>query len=468
MSKPAHYSQSNAIHRVGLVTLALIGWGCSSEPVPNGPLATLEISLPGNGIRQGDVTPISVIGRDSEGREVANFSLDWSIEPHGAGAIVSGNRFVGYQPGQVSLIGSTPDLADTVTFTLSSRGVERSLEVVGQGWQDAGWTTDLWLAGNYAYTGSIQSADGPGGLLYVWDVTNPALPTLASTVQIDAATLNDVKIHPDGRWAVVTHESSSDGKNGFTLLDLADPANPTIFTRHTAGLQAGVHNVWFDGSHVYAVADDGPLVVFDISDRSHIREVSRYYAGSSFTHDVYLRDGLAFVSHWDAGLVILDVGRGLGGGSPARPLEVARVEIPGFRVHNAWYWPAAGYVFIGDELTFPGQVLVVDVRQLEDPVVVASYQVDLARPHNFWLDEAAGLLYVAWYQDGLHVIDVSGELAGRLDLQGRTVAQMRYSPGRTGCFDIVASATCSWAPALHGGHIYVSDVNSGLWVLRLQ
>ena len=34
-------------------------------------------------------------------------------------------------------------------------------------------------------------------------------------------------------------------------------------------------------------------------------------------HDVYVRDGLAFLSHWDAGLIILDVGNGMAGGSPA-------------------------------------------------------------------------------------------------------------------------------------------------------
>ena len=57
----------------------------------------------------------------------------------------------------------------------------------------------------------------------------------------------------------------------------------------------------------------------------------------------------AFLSHWDAGLIILDVGNGIAGGSPASPVEVSRIKTVGGQTHNAWYWPAAGYVFVGEE-----------------------------------------------------------------------------------------------------------------------
>ncbi len=63
--------------------------------------------------------------------------------------------------------------------------------------------------------------------------------------------------------------------------------------------------------------------------------------GSSGAYDVYVRDGLAFVSHWDAGLVILDVGNGIAGGSPTNPVEVSRVQTEGGNTNSAWYWPDA-------------------------------------------------------------------------------------------------------------------------------
>ena len=57
-------------------------------------------------------------------------------------------------------------------------------------------------------------------------------------------------------------------------------------------------------------------------------------------------------------------------------------------------------MFVGEEA--PGGVLhVVDVSDLSNPVEVATFETivdDAARnPHNFWLDEARGILYVAWW-----------------------------------------------------------------------
>ncbi len=181
-----------------------------------------------------------------------------------------------------------------------------------------------------------------------------------------------------------------------------------------------------------------------------------FYAGSSGAHDVYVRDGLAFVSHWNAGLVILDVGNGIAGGSPTNPVEVGRVQTEGGNTHNAWYWPDAGYVFVGEESGRPGVMHVVDVSDLSNPVEVATFAVSGDTAHNFWLDEARGILYAAWYSSGLQAIDVSGTLLGELETQGRQVGSIRYRGG----------ATQSWGPQLHGGLIYVSDVNSGLWILR--
>ena len=59
-------------------------------------------------------------------------------------------------------------------------------------------------------------------------------------------------------------------------------------------------------------------------------------------HDTYVRDGLAFVFAWNAGVIIYDVGNGVRGGSPESPVEVSRLvtsdngvaKSPA--VHNGW------------------------------------------------------------------------------------------------------------------------------------
>ncbi len=58
-------------------------------------------------------------------------------------------------------------------------------------------------------------------------------------------------------------------------------------------------------------------------------------------------------------------------------------------------------------------------------------------------------------------IDVSGELLGRLDTQGRLLASITYG----GSFGLGLGAS-SWGAQLHNGLVYVSEVTSGLWIFR--
>ncbi len=162
--------------------------------------------------------------------------------------------------------------------------------------------------------------------------------------------------------------------------------------------------------------------------------------------------------------MILDVGNGIKGGSPTNPVEVSRIQTAGGATHNAWYWPASGYVFVGEEdFETPGIMHVVDASNLESPREVATFRVSGATPHNFWLDENRAILYAAWYENGLQAIDVSGTLLGQLERQGREIASIQYGSGSR-C--VSGSETCTWAPQLHGGLIYASDMNTGLWVLE--
>lgn len=353
------------------------------------------------------------------------------------------------------------------------RGLTGEFAVTGRGTLMARWTSDLWVHGDHAYTGTVRvrnTEDGTaaGDALYVWDVADPDAPRLVDSVLVDAFTVNDVKVRADGAIAVITHEGSVDLANGITLLDLSDPAHPSVITRYTEGLESGVHNVWIDGDHAYVALDgesrgDGGLRIVEISDPAGPTTVGRFYAGSSLLHDVHVRDGLAFLSHWNAGLVILDVGHGAGGGSPESPVELGRIATRGGQTHNAWYWPETGYVFVGEEdFVTPGMVHVVDASDLTAPREVATYRVPGTTPHNFWLDEERRILYVAWYTNGLVAIDVAGRLQGRLDEQSREIARTEYD-GAGACF---GAGTCAWGPQLHRDRLFVSDLNSGLWVLR--
>ena len=345
LSEP-HTGKSNvrSPYKRALVLLAAIGvWGlsgCSDDGTGPGEPASVIITGPSSA-RQGDLTAYTAEVRDADGTVVSEPTLIWSVEPSSAGLITEEGEFVGYASGSATIVVSANGVSDALQVTMDTRALSGSFGLVGRGIELDRFTSDIWVHGNYAYTGTwAVRGPGLGNTLFVWDIGTPAAPVRTDLVKIDAITVNDVKVRADGAIAVITHENSGDGLNGITLLDLADPAHPTIITRYTDGLEAGVHNVWVEGSFVYAALDSsdpttGGLAIIDISTPAAPRTVARFYAGSSFLHDVYVRDGLAFLSHWDAGLVILDVGNGVAGGSPSSPTEVGRIVTAGGQTHNA-------------------------------------------------------------------------------------------------------------------------------------
>ncbi|MGH7675355.1 MAG: hypothetical protein ACREMV_08795 [Gemmatimonadales bacterium] len=183
-------------------------------------------------------------------------------------------------------------------------------------------------------------------------------------------------------------------------------------------------------------------------------------------HDTFVRDGLAFVCAWNTGIMIYDVGHGIKNGSPSSPKLVSTTPTSGGQAHNAWWFhnPVTSeqrYLFVGEEgpgkigSTSSGDIHVLDVADLEHPVEVATFHIDDAGPHNFWMDEPAQVLYAAYYNVGVVAIDVSGALAGSLASRERS----RIQPGGPG-------GTSMWGVQLYNGSLYASDMLSGFWQLR--
>ena len=442
-------SQNQLVAAAQLRFLVSSGGGSpagSSVTITGGPTAFVR----------GDVVQFTAEVRDSAGTVLPNESVQWSVG--GFGLFDATGRFVSYSSGAITIIARSGSSADTLAATVADRTLFGTFSTLGHGVVDQSWTSDLWVHGGVLYSGTHS---GGAGSFYTWDLSNPDQPVRSDSLQVDARVVNDVKIRSDGTLGVITHEQSTDQLNGVSLLDLTSPTQPTIITRYTTGLAAGIHNAWLEGNYLYLVTDGtnpttGGLRILDVSNPSAPTQVAQFYGGADFLHDVYVRDGLAMLSHWSEGLIILDVGNGVAGGSPTNPVEVSRLRIPGYLVHNAWYWPASGYVFLGDEINAPGRLLVIDVSDLRNPVEVASFSGTGETPHNFWVDESRGILYAAWYSSGIRALDVNGQLMGELQRQNRQIAQVLYDAG----------STMTWAPQLDNGRIYLSDLLSGVWVVR--
>ena len=71
-------------------------------------------------------------------------------------------------------------------------------------------------------------------------------------------------------------------------------------------------------------------------------------------------------------------------------------------------------------------------------------------------------MYFAYFNGGLRIVDVSGELVGDLYRQGREIAKF-YSDDTAG---YVPNSPFVWGPQPHKGVIFFSDFQSGLWAVR--
>jgi len=428
--------------------------------------------------RTGDVVRFRASARTAPGSEVAAFP-EWSLS--GVGAQVGDENgegvFVAEQPGTYRVTARMGEHAVVSgVVRVEPRGADAELVQVGRGPISEHHSGDVWVfegvdGRDYAYIGTFY-----WDWMKVWDVTDPSSPVLTDSIQVDARRINDVKIHPNNRVGVITREGASDRRNGMVLLDLSEPAHPTILSEYDETLTGGVHNVWISGEHdlVYAVHNGTRAVhVIDISDPRSPREVGRWGIDNEqrSLHDVIVQDGYAYVSYWDDGAVILDVGAGTHGGTPTMPAFVSQFKYPIGNTHVAWRH--GRYLFVGDEI-FPagwdadqpiharGYIHVLDVSDIENPVEVAKYEVPEAGVHNVWAE--GDRLYVGYYQAGVRVLDISGELRGDLYAQGREIAQIRTSDANT----TTPNWPMAWGAQVFKGRIYSSDLNSGLWITELR
>ena len=438
-------------------------------------------------VRPGESGPVTVTPATAEVRTggVVRFRAEgsaplypeWSVSGPGAQIETEGGEgvFVAERPGTYRITAMYGEgRAAVATAEVTTRIEEAELVRVGRGAAADHHSGDTWVfegvdGRDYAYVGTFMY-----DWMKAWDVTDPSSPVLTDSVQLDARRINDVKIHPDNHIGIVTREGASDRRNGIVILDLADPAHPAIISEYKRTVPGGVHNVWIEGDLVYAVHNGTrDIHIIDISDPAAPDEVGRWGLPPSDTkslHDVIVQDGYAYLSYWDDGAVMLDVGAGTHGGTPTEPAFVSRFKYPIGNTHTAWR--AGRYLFVGDEI-FPddwdedapiearGYIHVLDMEDPENPVEVARYEVPEAGAHNIWVE--GDRLYVGYYQAGLRVVDISGELRGDLYRQGREIAVLKTTDAET----TVPNWGMTWGAQIHKGHIFTSDLNSGLWVVKL-
>ena len=465
------------------------GSGSVNLLVTRSTLAGLSIDPKSTTARAGDVLRFNVHAQNGQ---ADNSAVRWTVSGPAA-TIDSDGGFVAELPGSYVITAASGPQEAVASVVVTPRNAERTIEVVGRAPIKDFEAAEEWIIGNYAYLSTISDK------LLVYDISDPAHPKQTDSIKVDARLINDVSTTADGRILVISREGASNRKNGIAFFDTSDPAHPKPISEYTETVTGGVHSAFVDGHYVYLTDDaTGSMRVIDFADVKHPKEVARWEVPSQvattittrggdrevvgrYLHDLQVKDGLAYLAYWRDGLVILDVGKGIKGGSPEHPQLVSQLRFNHHELYgNGWLagthsvFRYKNYVFVGDEVFPPifdimsrkripvrGIVHVVDVADINNPRKVAEYPVPEAGAHNMWVDD--DIMYMGYYNGGGRIVDVSGELRGDLYRQGREIGRLwagdpeGYRP----------NLPFTWGAQPHNGLIYFNDVHSGIWIVKL-
>src|SRR3989440_2413500 len=296
------------------------------EVVPN-TVVGLALEPPTASVRTGDVVRFTVSARHAGGRPVGDVRVEWALTAAtGIAHIDPEGVFVAETPGLYTVTAALGGRTAEALVRVEQRRVTRGIEVRAH-LATVVRTAEVWVhpSGRCLYLTTIADR------VYAVSIADPASPRIVDSMMTDARFINDVMTTEDGRYGVFTREGASNRKNGIVIFDATEPGHPKTIAAYTETVSGGVHSSYVYQGRAY-ITDDatGSMRVIDIRDPAHPKEVARWEAQQTeagrYLHDIMVVDGLAYLAYWNDGLIILDVGNGMKGGSPENPQLVSQLK----------------------------------------------------------------------------------------------------------------------------------------------
>jgi choice-of-anchor B domain-containing protein len=318
----------------------------------------------------------------------------------------------------------------------------------------------------FAIIGSLQAIN-------VFNVTNPKNPVLTYQ-KIDGTTSiwRDFKTYQNYLYAV-----ADQGNEGLEIVNM----NNYNFSQSTSHFLRA-HNIYIDvpNARLYVAGSNGNgtagappsegLIIYDLSQNpanpTMIKKINfdtliNTPSLNMYVHDVYVKDNIAYASHGNSGFYMWDV-------SDVNDIKHLGHLNPNssWYNHSSWLHPNGTHALIAEE-THGRPLAVFELVPQNDTFdinEVKRFNNPLENPivnnivHNpFFLGNG---LYLAYYHDGIQVYDLTDPL----------------NPIRIAYYDTYPQNTTyssyygAWGvyPYLPSGTIVASDINHGLFLLKMQ
>jgi choice-of-anchor B domain-containing protein len=345
-------------------------------------------------------------------------------------------------------------------FATAVFGQSANMEYFGN-WNDPG----LPYSGSWKYS-ACWGYIAPDGTEYallgtytgtaIIEITDSLNPVLRAFIPGPNSGWREMKTYRHFAY-IVTESSDTLNGAGVQIVDLsglpsaASLVKTFIWTHPSTGQRISrAHSVSVSGNHLYLNGGNfNGVRILDISNPANPVQAG-HYAGP-YVHDSHIRNDTIYASAINSGggVDIIDAR------NKANPTRVKFLQYPGSGTHNAWTLMNSRYLLTTDEIGTTSKSLKVwDLLDIQNPTMIAEVYRSTAIVHNVFVK--GNLAYVAWYGDGLRVLDFSNPASPQ------EVGYYDSYPGNA--FDYVGN----WGadPYFPSGKVIMSDMQTGLYVVR--
>ncbi len=219
------------------------------------------------------------------------------------------------------------------------------------------------VIGNRGYFGSGIGNDG----VHIVDLTNPSSPVLLGKVNTTTGggynTIHEMMVFDQGGVRYLLENSNSTANQNLRIIDITNPAQPVLKRDFPSGTGGWIHAMHIRGNRAYFSAFNSSKV--DIYDIANL-------AGQA-------------------------------------PTLLGSVAVGSTTNHSSWTNETGEYLYSARE-TSNGDIRVYDVRNPAQPLLIKSIKaldlnINAITPHNPVV--MGNRLYVAWYQAGTQVFDIT-------------------------------------------------------------
>jgi choice-of-anchor B domain-containing protein len=261
--------------------------------------------------------------------------------------------------------------------------------------------------------------------------------------------------------------SDDGGNNSLQIADLSTLPDSAHVIYDSNAIFTHSHTLYVDGNKLYvgSVSQTGNFSSMNVYSLNNpalpvlLRRLDSDYPAIGSVHDMFVINDTVFASCGYQGLYIFHYDSVANQFNPLGTLT----NFPTQRYnHSSFISPDHDYLYMCDEVPDGMPFSVVDIRDISNPAVIGTYNTHTgATPHNPYVKD--NLLYIAGYQDGLYIYDITNPvtptLAGFFDTHPQNPAGTYPSPAYQGCWAAYTD--------LPSGNILASDMQLGLFVLDI-